>query len=176
MPSPVLQLNRIVQTLRPLIAPCIVMFGLAALLAVGGNMLRPEEKRIPWAQDWSTYIEAKAFKAGIPVIFLLGVQEAIDEAGTYILDARNAEAYEEGHLPSALSLPIEDADIKIGDYVQLLTFTTPLVVYCDGADCTDSLELAIKLRGYGFEDIHLYPGGYAEWVEYGQPLHTGDAP
>ena len=46
----------------------------------------------------------------------------------------------------------------------------------DGADCADALELAVKLREYGFEDVTLYPGGYAEWTEYGGLVWKGDAP
>ena len=53
---------------------------------------------------------------------------------------------------------------------------TPLLVYCGGADCTDALELALKLRELGFSDLTLYPGGYAEWVAYGGATRAGDAP
>ena len=34
----------------------------------------------------------------------------------------------------------------------------------------------MKLREYGFEDVTLYPGGYAEWTEYGGLVWKGDAP
>ena len=37
-------------------------------------------------------------------------------------------------------------------------------------------ELALKLRELGFSDVTLYPGGYAEWVQYGGATHAGDAP
>ena len=41
---------------------------------------------------------------------------------------------------------------------------------------TDALDLALKLRELGFADLTLYPGGYAEWVQYGGATRAGDAP
>ena len=93
-----------------------------------------------------------------------------------VFDARVPEQYEAGHLPGARNLPVGDADWRLGAYASLLTPATPILVYCGGADCLDALELAVKLRAYGFQDLTLYPGGYAEWTEYGGAVHAGSEP
>ncbi len=51
------------------------------------------------------------------------------EAGTrdfVLLDARPREAYDEGHLPSACSLPLEEVDTLVGR----LAFDQRYVTYC----------------------------------------------
>jgi rhodanese-related sulfurtransferase len=155
---------------------CASLLALAAGLGVAMNVLRPESTRLPWVGDWEHHIESKAFRAGIPVAFLAGVRSRVEDSATTIFDARIPEQYEAGHLPRALNLPVGEVDQRLSAYVSWLTPTTPLLVYCGGADCGDSLELAIKLRELGFNNLTLYPGGYAEWTEYGGEIRMGSEP
>ena len=150
--------------------------GPAAGLGTAVNILRPPATRLPWVGDWEHHIETKAFRAGIPVTFLPGARTRVDDPATVIFDARNRELYEAGHLPRALSLPVEETDQRLGSYAAQLTLQTDVLVYCGGADCSDALELAEKLRDLSFSRVTLYPGGYAEWTEYGGAVHAGGAP
>lgn len=153
-----------------------VLLALAIVLGIFANLTRPSSARLPWVGDWKHHIEHRAFRAGVPVVFLPGVRVRLQDSATVVLDAREPENYEAGHLPGALSLPVGQAEERLGDYAALLTPQTPLLLYCDGADCADALELALKLREYGFEDVTLYPGGYAEWTEYGGRVARGGEP
>mgnify|MGYP003588030004 CR=1 FL=1 len=163
------------ETLR-LIGACAGLLALSAALGSAVNLLRPAAGRLPWKGDWSHHVENKAFRAGIPVTFLAGAQARTADPATAVFDARVPEQYEAGHLPGARNLPVDDADRRLGDYASWLTPDTPILVYCGGADCADALELALKLREYGFQDLTLYPGGYAEWTEYGGAVRTGGEP
>ncbi len=155
---------------------CVGLLALSVILGVSVNLLRPETSRLPWVGDWDDHIETKAFRAGIPVIFLTGVRERLADEATLVFDARTPKLYAAGHLPGAKNLPLEDVDRTLAAYSALLTMETPILVYCDGADCSDSLELAIKLREYGFENLTLYPGGFAEWREYDGKIQKGEEP
>ena len=159
-----------------LVRACAGLLALSAVLGTAVNFLRPAATRLPWVGDWERHIETQAFNAGIPVVFLAGARQRLDDSATVVFDARAQDTYEAGHLPGARVLPVGEADQRLGAYASLLTPATPILVYCDGADCSDSLELALKLREYGFQDVTLYPGGYAEWTEYGGPVTTGGTP
>lgn len=159
-----------------LIGASAVLLALAAVLGAGVNVLRPAATRLPWIGDWDHHIETKAFRAGIPVVFLTGARQWADDAAAIVFDAREPEQYQAGHLPRALNLPLNSLDQRLGAYAARLTMQTPILVYCGGADCSDALELAVKLREFGFENLTLYPGGYAEWIEYGGAVRTGDEP
>jgi rhodanese-related sulfurtransferase len=163
------------ETLR-LAGACAALLLLAAGLGIAVNFLRPAATRLPWVGDWKHHVETKAFRAGIPVAFLAGVRERTEDPSTVIFDARIPEHYEAGHLPGARNLPVGEADQRLGAFASLLTPETPVLVYCGGSDCLDALELALKLREYGFQDLTLYPGGYAEWTEYGGDVSTGSEP
>jgi rhodanese-related sulfurtransferase len=163
------------ETLR-LAGACAGFLALAALLGTAVNFLRSESTRLPWVGDWEHHIETKAFRAGVPVVFLTGARERVNNPATVIFDARVPEQFEAGHLPRAHNLPVGAVDQRIGRYASLVTPETSILVYCGGADCSDALELAVKLREIGFKDLTLYPGGYAEWAEYGGTVNTGGEP
>ena len=159
-----------------LIGACAGLMMLAAVLGTVVNSLRPAVTHLSWVGDWEHHIETKAFRAGIPVTFLAGTQQRSADSSVVLLDARTPDLYEHGHIPRALNLPVGEMDQRLGNFASLLTPQTPILVYCGGADCGDALELAIKLREVGFADLTLYPGGYAEWKEYGGTIRKGMEP
>ena len=152
------------------------LLAVSAVLGIAVNFLRPAATRLPWTSDWAHHVENLAFRAGIPVTFLEGVRARVGAADGITFDARIPEQYAAGHLPGAFNLPLEDVEPRLVAHADRLHLDTPILVYCGGADCTDALELAVKLRGLGFTDLTLYPGGYAEWVQYGGATRAGDAP
>lgn len=155
------------------ISDAMVLLAMAVLLGTAANLVRPQATRLPWVSDWDRHIETLAFRAGIPVTFLNGAQTRVGDPATAIIDARLPDEFAAGHLPRAWSLPVADVEQRLVDYVSQLTPETPILVYCGGSECDDALELAKKLREFGFEDVTLYPGGIAEWVAYGGAIHTG---
>ena len=159
-----------------LVGACAGLLALAAALGAAANLLRPSSTRLPWIGDWEHHVETQAFRAGIPVAFLAGARERVENPAVVVFDARIREQYEAGHLPRAHSLPVGEADQRLGAYASLLTPQTPILLYCGGADCSDALDLAKKLREYGLRNLTLYPGGYAEWTEYGGAVRTGGEP
>ena len=152
------------------------LLALAVVLGALAIGVRPNATRLPWVSDWSRHIETKAFKAGVPVLFLPGVRERVDAAEWLICDVRTPEQYAAGHIPGAWNLPREDVAARLGALAARLTLESDLLVYCGGADCDDALEQALQLRQLGFQRVTLYPGGYAEWVDYGGAIRTGEEP
>lgn len=155
---------------------CAALLVLATALGFAANALRPVATRLPWIGDWEHHVETLAFRQGVPVAFLAAVRERMNDPAAAIFDARPPEQYAAGHLPGARNVPVAEADRRLGEFAAWLKPATPILTYCGGADCDDALELAMKLRGYGFGDVTLYPGGYAEWTEYEGAVRTGDAP
>jgi rhodanese-related sulfurtransferase len=100
--------------------------------------------------------------------------KSLMEAGTaYIIDARDAAEYEEGHIPGAINIPYS----KLADYYARLTDLVPLdgavVCYCRSIDCDLSDSLAKELRLMGYANVKLYRGGWMEWSAAGFPAETG---
>lgn len=84
-----------------------------------------------------------------------------------LVDVRSNAQYDAGHLPGAVLLSIEAFDQRIGDFFVKYPLNTCLVIYCAGRECLDSHRLAHSLETFGFSDIRIFSGGFAEWMEGG---------
>ncbi len=97
----------------------------------------------------------------------------LDYAGRVIfVDARNDQAFGEGHLPGAIQLD----NYKIEQYIEPVLAAAELaemiVVYCNGGECEDSiLACRYLVRDYGvrMDKIRLYAGGWKEWFTNEMP-------
>lgn len=94
-----------------------------------------------------------------------------------LVDARDTLAYEAGHIPGAVSLPMATLDEKIAAFTARIPKTKPLVIYCASIRCTLAHEEATLLGGqFGYADVREMPNGFAEWmVMETDPHATGGA-
>jgi len=109
-----------------------------------------------------------------------GVSAMLDDPGTYsglnvFVDARNDHAYEDGHIPGAVQCDPYDVAGYWDNVEPLVMGALNVVVYCGGGDCKDSIYMCRELLNAGVprEAIHLYEGGWKEWVAEGGPAETG---
>ena len=86
--------------------------------------------------------------------------------GFVIVDPRNKEGYEQGHLPTAIHLPHRaisestTSDLSRSDLV---------VVYCWGPGCNAAQKAGLKLAALGFQVKEMI-GGFEYWVKEGYPV------
>jgi len=107
-----------------------------------------------------------------PSMQFIGILEAEDlfvGENAVFLDSRAEEKYLEGHILGAINIPFEGGEHIVEEQL-LLSRQATLIVYCDGNECQSSVLLAKVLSEYGFEDIRVFFGGWAEWVAAGLPL------
>jgi rhodanese-related sulfurtransferase len=145
------------------------------LLAVGCGVVSQlvRRDRLPWFEDWSNYIEAKALKEGIPLVAVKQAM-AILQSGTHvILDARPAADYEAGHIPTALSVPYDSVADALVNIQQRLAPSRPIMTYCSGKNCDESFLLTQYLRRQGFTNVVLFAGGFETWNKEGHPVERG---
>jgi len=84
------------------------------------------------------------------------------------IDARHAQDFGAGHIRGAVSVPLHGFDTT-HPILSILPKDRMLVIYCDGEDCSSSVELAGLLYGAGFLNIKLFFGGWNEWLSHKQP-------
>ncbi|MCK4932918.1 MAG: rhodanese-like domain-containing protein [Candidatus Aminicenantes bacterium] len=107
-----------------------------------------------------------------PSIQFIGIFEAEDlfaGGNAVFLDSRAEEKYLEGHILGAVNIPFEGGERIVEEQLPFPREAT-LIVYCDGNECQSSVLLAKVLAEFGFEDIRVFFGGWAEWVAAGLPL------
>ena len=94
------------------------------------------------------------------------VHSRIQKNGVVLLDVREKEEWDEGHLPGATFLPRGFLEVRVEKTVP--EKDKPIVVYCAGG--TRSAYAAKTLQELGYKDVVSMTGGYGEWKNAGLPF------
>ena len=98
--------------------------------------------------------------------------ELVERAGrgeVVILDVRPGEEFAAGHIPGALSVPLDQLDAALAR----LPKRTPIVAYCRGPYCVMAPEAVERLRARGYQARRLAEG-MPEWRLAGLPVAVGE--
>ncbi|WP_334172652.1 ArsR/SmtB family transcription factor [Sinomonas sp.] len=87
-----------------------------------------------------------------------------------VIDVRPADEYRAGHLPGALSVPLEELERRIPE----LPADGEIVAYCRGAYCVMAYEALDILRAHGLHARRL-EDGMLEWRLAGLDIEAGAA-
>jgi rhodanese-related sulfurtransferase/DNA-binding transcriptional ArsR family regulator len=90
------------------------------------------------------------------------LNEGLSRNEILLIDARPAIEFQAGHLPGAVSLPIETLARRIDE----LPIGKTLVTYCRGPYCVDADEALILLSAHGYP-VKRLEEGIAEWQQAG---------
>lgn len=140
----------------------------AVVLAAGINLFHP--RRIAWVEDWGNRVEAAAVRENVALVQLPEMIEFLRDDTRLLVDARPAEEYAQGHIPTAISVPFMDGEIPDA----LLYSVQPPVFYCSGPECDDGLLLALDVRSAGREDVSVFIGGMELWESELLQIEEGD--
>lgn len=88
-----------------------------------------------------------------------------------VLDVRPPEEYQAGHVPGALSVPLDELERRLSDFGR----DRDIVAYCRGPYCLFSVEAVGLLRARGFRAWRMEVG-LPEWRERGLPVAAGAKP
>ena len=76
-----------------------------------------------------------------------------------LLDVRDEEAYNQGHITGAIHFDSTDWERSLGILMETYTGEEKLFLYCN-SDCSTSKSLTLRLREAGFEEVYYIHGGY----------------
>jgi rhodanese-related sulfurtransferase len=105
-------------------------------------------------------------------ISLRQLRNLIATKSAVVIDARNSEAYEKGHVPSAINVPY----LNMFDYIAALSpmpTDTLIIVYCEGINCELASNLAASLKILSFTRIFIYQDGIEGWQNANLPEEFG---
>ena len=84
-----------------------------------------------------------------------------------LIDVRPREEFEQGHLPGAVSVPLQD----VGRWAKTAPRRKQVVAYCRGPYCVYALEAVAMLRKRGIDAVRS-EDGVAEWRAAGLRLQV----
>jgi rhodanese-related sulfurtransferase len=94
----------------------------------------------------------------------------VERGEATVLDVRPAEEYAAGHIPGAVSIPLDELTDRIGE----LPADAEIVAYCRGAYCVFAHDAVRLLAAHGRTARHL-ADGILEWRAADLPLSTAAA-
>jgi rhodanese-related sulfurtransferase len=153
--------NRPVDMLKTNLIGIMLLLGVSAVTAWVSYSLSPEPLTLE--QFRVSPVEAAAGEAGVEIIDTVEARRFLESGSYLILDARTQQEYDQGHIPTAMPLPLREFESAFPQIAPMLESNTPLVVYCSGPLCDDGLHLILRLREAGFEGGVLYLDGMEGW-------------
>jgi rhodanese-related sulfurtransferase len=84
-----------------------------------------------------------------------------------VLDVRPAEEYRAGHIPGALSIPVDELKTRLKE----LPKGREIVAYCRGPYCVMAVEAVELLREKGYK-AHRMEEGVVDWRARGWRIET----
>lgn len=86
-----------------------------------------------------------------------------------LIDVRPAEEYRTGHIPGAISMPLDELE----QHLPSIPRRRDVVAYCRGPYCVLAIEAATLLRARGFRAFRL-EAGVQDWRARGKRVAAGD--
>ena len=153
----------------------IILLGIAVIAAFTVNYFSPNG--IALFGQWDTsqgVITAKPtkdpFADGFEIKDANTAKEIYDTGKAVFVDARCYEAFIDGHIKDAISIPTRQFINFIDHFKTKYPVTTPIITYCSGRECNDSHELAQYIIGEGYANVKVFIDGYPEWEKKGYPV------
>jgi rhodanese-related sulfurtransferase len=84
-------------------------------------------------------------------------EEILKRPGVVILDVRDAQSYQKGHIDGAQNVSTRN----LGDVVSATSKAAPVVIYCYKGNA--SQEYSKILCDFGFKDVSSLDGGFEAW-------------
>ena len=97
------------------------------------------------------------------------MKELFDGGETFILDARDPEAFEEERIPGSINIPYDQLPSYYDQLSAMVPTDAVVVCYCWSPTCDFSDQLAQELKFMGYETILVFTGGWEHWQEAGHP-------
>ena len=160
---------------RDIAKELIILLGFAVIAAFTVNYFSPNG--IAFFGQWDTsqgVITAKPKNDPVTGSFEIKdantAKDIYDTGKAVFVDARSYEAFIDGHIKDAVSIPTVQFIEFIDHFKTKYPPTTPVITYCSGRECNDSHELAQYLIGEGYANVKVFIDGYQGWERKGYPV------
>ena len=104
----------------------------------------------------------RTHRSDIEKISITELNEGLSRNEFILIDARPEIEFQAGHLPGAVSYPVDTLCYRIDE----IPLGKTLVTYCRGPYCAEADEALILLSAYGYP-VKRLEEGVAEWQEAG---------
>lgn len=156
--------------LKPLIKEAALILFLAVAIALIVNALRARGLDVLATRPPAAETEAAINQREI------SLEDAVrrhTEKSAIFADARSTADYAAGHIQRALSLPDQEFDSWVEEFIAATELETVIITYCEGTQCLLSISLAEKLIDLGYVNTRILVDGWGRWKANRLPVEIG---
>ena len=108
----------------------------------------------------------RALLGGIKIINVTDAVLLMNREACTIIDVRNEEKFNEGHIPDAINIPF----IKLPEEINKLKNKSKktILLYCGSGNSSGKAMKILSQKG--FESVMSIEGGFAEWIKLQLPI------
>jgi rhodanese-related sulfurtransferase len=118
------------------------------------------------AEKFDTVAATAVFEP-LPAEVSVGGAAGYRDGGAFLLDVREADEWEAGHIPGATLIPLGELESRLGE----LPTDQPIVVYCRSGN--RSAVGRDTLLNAGFTSVTSMAGGFNAWAQAGYDTEKG---
>jgi rhodanese-related sulfurtransferase len=115
---------------------------------------------------------AQSPESKVPRITVEELKKLMDEGQVVVVDVRNADAYNSGHIKGAINLPLDK--IQAGKYDELPR-DKRIITYCSCGAENSSAAATVLLEKAGFNNGATLLGGTYAWQQSGGKMKKGSS-
>lgn len=115
-------------------------------------------------------VQSLAIDDGLELVDRPTLWRLAQDGQVIVLDVRPPGEYDAGHIPGAVSVPLEELERRLTEIPR----DQPVVAYCRGPYCVLAVQAVELLRRHGFAAQRL-EDGFPEWREAGLPVEAAPA-
>jgi len=128
------------------------------------------------------YKNLKVYVGGLPAWGAAGniilttfdfVSKQLPSRNIVVIDTRGPEASKKGHIPGAVSIPLEQVINEANQFP--LDKEAYIVLYSQETNMAGLAPVVKKMGPLGYENLFVLDGGYSGWLKRGGPVQTGKA-
>lgn len=140
-----------------------------ASVVEGGDV--PAEVEQALESDLDIVESVDAFMSSVPEGYLAvgdidAFKDALENTNPYLIDAREVDEYEEGHIPGAVNIPLR----TLADNLDQIPADQPVFVYCASGHRASIALSSLGMLGY--DNVKSYPPGWKGWTEAEEEIST----
>ena len=102
------------------------------------------------------------------------VAESVIRDADVLIDVREVDEYQAGHIPGAINIPRGILEFKLSNAPELTARDLKVVLYCKNSG--RSALAACSMQQMGYLQLQSIAGGFEAWCEAGKPQAKPELP
>ncbi len=143
----------------------IILGGVVVVLALVGliSITAIQSVKINPSQVGDITARSNNFETSDQIISVENANQMRD-IGSFLLDVRTVEEWNEAHIPGAVLIPLDELQTRISE----LPENEDIVIYCrSGNRSRQALNLLLSV---GYSTMYSMEGGINDWIDAGYPV------